>query len=110
MLTTIGVTIGFGSSARLGGAVSTTMMLTTLLLLAAMIRIWSWPLYIALPLKIIDGGWLPLTLDALVFLIMAIWRSDVDAIGASYLAQGQSADAFLAMLTVQARRRSAWGR
>jgi len=119
MVATIGITIGFGSSARLGGAygvaVSTTMMLTTVLLAVAMIRVWRWPLYAALPLavvflavdvaffasnlfKVVDGGWLPLTLGALVFLSMAIWRSGIDAMRASYLAQGQSADAFLAML------------
>jgi KUP system potassium uptake protein len=119
MVATIGITIGFGSSARLGGAfgvaVSTTMMLTTVLLAFAMVRVWRWPVYAALPLaavflavdvaffasnlfKIVDGGWLPLMLGALVFLSMAIWRSGIDAMRASYLAQGQSADAFLAML------------
>jgi len=119
MIATLGVTIGFGSSARLAGAygvaVSTTMLTTTALLLAAMIRIWRWPLYAVLPLacaflvvdaaffasnlfKVADGGWLPLAVGTLVFLTMTLWRAGTDAMRADYLERGQHADDFLAML------------
>ena len=119
MLATLGITIGFGSSARLGGAygtaVSTTMMLTTVLLLVAMVRVWRWPLYVAIPIaagllavdiaffsanlfKIADGGWLPLTLGAAVFFVMATWRTGADAIRESYVARREPVDAFVARL------------
>jgi KUP system potassium uptake protein len=119
MIVTLGITIGFGSSARLGGAygtaVSTTMMLTTVLLLVAMIRVWRWPLYVALPLaavfltvdigffaanllKIVDGGWLPLALGAAVFFVMATWRTGADAVHAAYVAEREPVETFLARL------------
>jgi KUP system potassium uptake protein len=101
MLGTVGVAIAFGSSDRLAGAygtaVSTTMLLTTGLLFIAMRRIWRWPLVLALLvgglfllvdgvffaanlLKIADGGWLPLSLAALLFLLMIVWRTGIDGI------------------------------
>jgi KUP system potassium uptake protein len=119
MLATLGITIGFGSSARLGGAygtaVSTTMMLTTILLLVAMLRVWRWPLYVAIPiaavfltvdaaffganlLKIADGGWLPLTLGAAVFFVMATWRRGADAVHDAYVAEREPIETFLARL------------
>jgi KUP system potassium uptake protein len=119
MVATLGITIGFGSSARLAGAfgtaVSTTMMLTTVLLFVAMIRVWRWPLYLAIPLagvflvvdvtffganllKIVDGGWLPLCLGAAVFFVMATWRAGADAVRAAYVARREPADAFAARI------------
>jgi KUP system potassium uptake protein len=104
MLATAGITLSFQSSDRLAGAygtaVSTTMLLTTCLLYAAMRRVWHWPRIAALPvagvflivdasffcanlLKIADGGWLPLTLGALVFFVMTTWRSGMDCVRAA---------------------------
>ncbi|WP_336298328.1 potassium transporter Kup [Sphingomonas sp. QA11] len=104
MAATLGVVIGFGSSDRLAGAygtaVSTTMLLTTCLLFTAMRKVWRWSLPASLVvagiflvvdisyfsanlLKIADGGWLPLTFGAIVFGIMAIWRTGIDAVHAS---------------------------
>jgi KUP system potassium uptake protein len=104
MLATVAITIAFGNSDRLAGAygtaVSTTMLLTTGLLFVAMIKVWRWPVFVAVPvaglflivdfgffsanlLKIADGGWLPLTIGAIVFFIMLTWRSGVDAVRAS---------------------------
>ena len=100
MIATVAITVMFGSSDRLAGAygtaVSTTMLLTTGLLLAAMRTVWKWPpvvsygvaglflvvdlaFFLANLLKIVDGGWLPLTLGALVFVIMTTWRAGIDA-------------------------------
>jgi len=119
MIATIGITIGFGSSARLAGAfgtaVSTTMLLTTVLLFTAMLKVWCWPLYLAVPvaglflivdaaffganlLKIVDGGWLPLTLGASVFFVMATWRTGADAVGAAQAEDSEPVDAFLSEL------------
>jgi KUP system potassium uptake protein len=99
MIATVGITVGFGSSDRLAGAygtaVSTTMLLTTCLLFTAMRKVWRWPILLALAaggvflivdagffganlLKIVDGGWLPLSIGALIFFIMTTWRFGVD--------------------------------
>jgi len=100
MLATLAVTIGFGSSTRLAGAygtaVATTMLLTTALLYRAMREVWRWPaaaarataavflfidgaFFCANLLKIADGGWLPLCLAALLFVVMITWRAGVEA-------------------------------
>jgi KUP system potassium uptake protein len=101
MVATVGIAIAFGGSDKLAGAygtaVSTTMLLTTCLLFAAMRRIWRWSLPISVLvagvfivvdiaffcanlLKIADGGWLPLTLGAILFFVMSTWRSGVECV------------------------------
>ncbi len=101
MAFTIALTIGFGSSDRLAGAygaaVSTTMVLTTGLLYQVMRKRWHWSLlqvgsiivvfllidlafFSANLLKIREGGWIPLTFGALIFLIMTTWHHGVDAV------------------------------
>ena len=100
MLLTIGLTVGFGSSARLAGAygtaVSTTMLLTTALLYKVMRDRWGWSAPTALLtsgaflvvdfaffaanlLKIVEGGWIPLTFGAIVFIVMTTWHSGIAA-------------------------------
>jgi KUP system potassium uptake protein len=119
MVATIAVTIGFGSSDRLAGAygtaVSTTMLLTTILLYRAMREVWRWPLaaaigvagvfvvvdtsfFLANLLKIAEGGWLPLTFAAVLFVIMITWRAGVDAIRATLAEAPQAAEQFLSDL------------
>jgi KUP system potassium uptake protein len=119
MVATVGITIAFGSSDRLAGAygtaVSTTMLLTTCLLFTAMVRVWRWPAiasamiagvflivdlgyFSANLLKIADGGWLPLTLGAAVFLIMATWRAGIESVGQSLAKVSQGPERFEADL------------
>ena len=119
MVATVAITVAFGSSDRLAGAygtaVSTTMMLTTALLFTAMLRVWKWPLwragliaggflivdigfFSANLLKIADGGWLPLTLGALVFLVMITWRSGVDAVRSSLMLSSEAPKRFMQQL------------
>jgi KUP system potassium uptake protein len=119
MVATIATTIAFGASDRLAGAygtaVSTTMLLTTFLLYRAMRDLWKWPLAVAVPvagvfivvdtsfftanlLKIAEGGWLPLTFAAMLFVIMITWRRGVDAIRKTLLQSPQSAEKFLSAL------------
>jgi KUP system potassium uptake protein len=119
MAATIATTIAFGSSSRLAGAygtaVSTTMLLTTLLLYRAMRDVWKWPragafavagvfivvdlsFFLANLLKIAEGGWLPLSFAALLFVIMTTWRAGIDAIRASLVQTRESADLFLSDL------------
>ena len=101
MVATIILAIGFGSSDKLAGAygtaVSTTMLLTTMLLYTAAREIWHWTRPVALAiaggflivdlaffsanlLKITEGGWVPLVVGAVVFVIMTTWRSGIEAL------------------------------
>jgi KUP system potassium uptake protein len=119
MAATIAVTIAFGSSDRLAGAygtaVSTTMLLTTVLLYRAMRDVWRWPIAAAVPvagfflvvdasfflanlLKIAQGGWLPLSFAALLFVIMITWRKGVDAIRATLAQPPEAGERFLSDL------------
>jgi KUP system potassium uptake protein len=101
MALTVLLTVGFGSSERLAGAygtaVSTTMLLTTALLYNLMRNQWRWPTPLALLvssvflsvdlgffsanlLKITDGGWVPLSFGAIVFVVMTTWHNGIAAI------------------------------
>jgi KUP system potassium uptake protein len=119
MIGTLAITIAFHSSDRLAGAygtaVSTTMLLTSCLLMVAMRRIWHWSLlplvlvgglflfvdagfFCANLLKIADGGWLPLSLGLLIFLIMTTWRSGIDALRVCLMRSEQEPGQLLADL------------
>ncbi|MFZ3360926.1 MAG: KUP/HAK/KT family potassium transporter, partial [Xanthobacteraceae bacterium] len=91
MAGTLALTITFGSSDRLAGAygaaVSTTMLMTTAILYRIMRTLWGWPSWAAIGvfslfmtvdltffganlLKIAEGGWIPLIVGGLIFIIM----------------------------------------
>ena len=91
----IGAVIGFGSSSRLAGAygvaVTGTMLVDTLLTFLVIRYAWRYPLWLcvfatgfflvidlaffsATLLKIKDGGWFPLVIAAVVFVVMSSWR------------------------------------
>ncbi|HVC51948.1 MAG TPA: KUP/HAK/KT family potassium transporter [Stellaceae bacterium] len=107
MVLTLTLILGFGSSARLAGAygtaVSTTMLLTTALLYNLMRYSWRWPawgsalaigafvffdlaFFGANLLKIADGGWVPLVVAAIIFIIMTTWHGGVAAIQRTQMA------------------------
>jgi KUP system potassium uptake protein len=119
MVASVSTTIAFGSSDRLasayGTAVATTMLLTTVLLYQAMAEVWRWPRLVAVLtggfffivdlsffsanlLKIEDGGWLPLSLAALIFLVMTTWRKGLDAIHSELTQTPAEAERFVAKL------------
>jgi KUP system potassium uptake protein len=119
MIATVGITIFFGTSTRLAGAfgtaVSMTMLLTTCLLYTAMRKVWHWPLSTAVAVggaflvvdgvylvanlfKISDGGWLPLSIAAALFLVMVTWRSGLDAINDALEGMPEAAARVLAKL------------
>ena len=119
MLFTIALTVSFGSSDRLAGAygtaVSTTMVLTTALLYHVMRDRWKWPLYQAVAvtgvlltvdlaffsanlLKVLEGGWIPLTFGALVFIIMTTWHFGVEAVHRRNAARSQRMETFFSDL------------
>ncbi len=95
MIATVAVVLGFRSSSSLaaafGLAVSTTMAMTTLLFAALARTRWQWSVGRTLAfagvflvidlafvganaLKFAEGGWLPVLLGAVVFLLMLSWR------------------------------------
>lgn len=114
---TVLIALTFRSSDRLAGAygtaVSTTMVLTTLLLIRAMARTWRWPIFIVAPLavlflivdvsffvanlaKIVDGGWIPLSLGIVIFVVMVTWRTGVQALRAKLASLAEPIESFLA--------------
>jgi KUP system potassium uptake protein len=94
-LLTCAFVIGFGSSTNIAGAygvaLSTLMVMTTLMFYVMSREVWRWsfaraalvvgvflamdvPFMIANALKIPHGGWVPLVIAAIIFLLMATWK------------------------------------
>ena len=95
MAATIGLVLGFGSSVALAGAygvaVTTTMVITSVLFYFVALR-WGWhPIIVAAltgaflivditffcanMLKVVDGGWYPLLVGAVIFTLMTTWHT-----------------------------------
>jgi KUP system potassium uptake protein len=117
MIVTIALTILFQKSDNLaaayGIAVSATMLMTSCLLFVAMREIWHWPVaasvalaglfllvdsgfFVANALKIVDGGYIPLLLAALVFGVMIIWHRGTLAVARRLAQATVSVPEFLA--------------
>lgn len=96
LIATIAMVLGFKSSSNLaaayGIAVTTTMVITTLLLFVAIRKLWKWNLAVAIitalffliidlsfwganMLKILQGGWVPLVMGAVIYVLMTTWNS-----------------------------------
>jgi KUP system potassium uptake protein len=120
MLATVGLTIGFGSSDNLaaayGIAVSLTMLATTALLFVAMREVWRWPLLPALAVaggfalvdaafaaanltKVVQGGWVPLALAAMVYAVLTTWHRGTVAVSERLGTMIEPADRFIARIT-----------
>jgi KUP system potassium uptake protein len=108
--------IGFGSSSRLasayGVAVMGTMLVTTFLTFFVIRHGWGYPLWLCLfatgffllidaalfaaaLTKIAEGGWFPLALGALVFIIMMTWRRGRSLMAQTLREDSVPLDAFL---------------
>ncbi len=95
MLSTIGLVLGFQKSTNLaaayGVAVTTTMVITTFLAYVVARELWGWGRISAVLLmgaflvidlaffsanivKVPDGGWFPLVIASLVYLLMTTWK------------------------------------
>lgn len=119
MIVTVGLTIAFGKSDNLaaayGIAVSLTMFMTSALLFIAMREIWGWSLltsglvagcflsidaafFLANVVKIVDGGYVPLTLAACVCGLMFVWHSGTREVSRSLRQAPVPVDRFLAQL------------
>jgi len=94
-LAVIGLVLGFGSSSNLAGAygvaVTATMAIDSLLIFFVMRKLWNWSLWVALPisafflfidlsffsanvLKIFEGGWFPVVVGIVVFILLSTWK------------------------------------
>jgi KUP system potassium uptake protein len=101
MILTLTLTVSFRSSdnlaAAFGVAVALTMLLTSVLMFLAMREVWGWslPLSVAVAgvfvivdlafvaanlLKVVEGGWVPLAVGAILFSAMWIWHQGRDAL------------------------------
>ncbi len=101
MIVTVGLVISFKSSENLaaayGVAVSLTMLMTSCLLFIAMREIWKWNLWISLgiagcffvidigflvanSMKILEGGYIPLLIAAILCTVMMVWRRGLNAV------------------------------
>ncbi|WP_318440754.1 potassium transporter Kup [Photobacterium leiognathi] len=111
----ITVVITFGSSARLaaayGIAVTATMLISSLFIIVVARYFWQWKLavviqyavlmllydsllFISTSLKFSDGGWLPLTIGTIVFLLMVTWYLERERIS-QLIKQPLSAEAMV---------------
>jgi KUP system potassium uptake protein len=91
----VGLVLGFGSSSNLAGAygiaVTGTMAIDSVLIFFVMRKLWNWPLVFALPvsaaflfidlaffsanlLKILSGGWFPVIVGIVVFVVLSTWK------------------------------------
>ena len=98
MIAVIALVLGFGSSTNLaaayGVAVSGTMTITTILAFVVVRRLWGWgwvkgglliaflltidlAFFSANAMKIMEGGWLPLVLGFVLFLLMTTWKRGI---------------------------------
>jgi KUP system potassium uptake protein len=91
------------------------MLLTTALLFNAMRDVWRWPVAVAASvsglfllidlaffganlMKIREGGWIPLLLGGLIFIVMTTWRRGIEATRRSLVQRPESIAEFLATL------------
>ncbi|MGR7994714.1 MULTISPECIES: potassium transporter Kup [unclassified Xanthobacter] len=116
MISCIAVVIGFGGSERLasayGIAVAFAMVTTSILFIAQVKRSWGWPapavalmavcmLTVDLSFatanltKIHDGGWLPLSIAAVIIFVMVSWRRGLEAVVAQQVRFTEPLDAFM---------------
>lgn len=125
---TVLLAIGFGSSEKLaaayGIAVATTMVLTSILLFFVMRDCWrtSLPVAIAVPaffavidltfcganlIKVEQGGWLPLAIAFILFVMMTSWRRGRQLMFSQLSDEGEPLDDFIARIERQGLHRIA---
>jgi KUP system potassium uptake protein len=116
MLGCIAIVVGFGSSSNLaaayGVAVTGTMVITTILLGVVAREKWGWSLPLALAstgfflvidlaffganvIKIPAGGWFPLVVGGLIFLLMTTWKKGRRILAERLLARAHPVEDFL---------------
>ena len=117
LIAVIALVLGFRSSGALaaafGLAVTATMVLTTLMIGFMVFKVWRWNPIWAAPLfglllaldvglfaasatKFADGGWLPVTIAAVLVLIFATWRRGRGLLRARLATEAMPVETFLA--------------
>jgi len=117
MIACLLLVLSFRESSRLAGAyglaVTATMGLTSALYLAAVIHVWRWPLWKALPpvalfllfdlsyfsanlFKFFDGGWITLLVALMVTTVFTSWRKGREELKRQLLPGRLPLEAFLA--------------
>jgi KUP system potassium uptake protein len=112
----IGLVVGFQTSSNLaaayGVAVTSTMAITTVLFFVILRTRWRWSLPASLALcglflvvdlaffganalKILDGGWFPLALALVIFVVMTTWKTGRRLLGERLRARTRSLREFL---------------
>lgn len=120
LVAVLALVLGFQSSSALaaayGFAVTGTMVITTMLATAVAHRIWGWwwpvvaaafvplgfvdlALFSANALKIPSGGWFPLAIGVIVFIVMSTWRQGRQLVFAQLSARSVPLASFLATAT-----------
>jgi KUP system potassium uptake protein len=128
LLVIVAVVAGFGSSTALasayGVAVTGTMLVTTILTFFLLRYGWGYPLWACAAatgffvlvdlafftsslLKVADGGWFPLAMGALVFIVMTTWRRGRVLATAAQRRQAIPLASFVASLAANAPHRVA---
>ncbi|MCV9878864.1 low affinity potassium transporter Kup [Brenneria izbisi] len=102
-------------AAAYGIAVTGTMVITSILFCTVAIKNWRWsrylvwilltclllidaPMFLANVVKILSGGWLPLALGMVMFIIMTTWKSERFRLLRRLHEHGNSLDAMIASL------------
>jgi KUP system potassium uptake protein len=112
----IAIVLGFQTSSRLasayGVAVTSTMVITTVLFYGVARKLWGWSFlptaalclfFLVIDLaffganiiKVLDGGWFPLLLAAIIFTMMMTWKKGRNILAARIREQSQPLDDFL---------------
>jgi KUP system potassium uptake protein len=126
MLATIALVLGFQTSENLTGAygvaIATTMVITTILAYELVRQTWGWRLQTAVlvtagflmvdlaffgsnMLKIGMGGWVPLAIGAIVFILMTTWKHGRTLLREQFKADQQSLDDFLQQIKAERPKR-----
>jgi KUP system potassium uptake protein len=121
----VSAVLGFGSTSALAGAygiaVTLTMLITTVMTYFVIVRLWRLPkplatastaFFLALDallaagcvVKFFDGGWFPLALGALLFIVMSTWFAGRAQTMASIRRDGVELEPFVASLEVPRSR------
>ena len=119
LLVVAAAVVGFGSSSRLanayGVAVMGTMLVTTMLTFFVLRYGWRYPLWLcvlataffmaidvvffaAAMHKVLEGGWFPLALGAIVFFVMVTWRRGRETLREQLLGSSPPLEGFLKSL------------
>ncbi len=116
MISTIALVVGFRSSSNLaaayGVAVTTTMAITTMLMAVVAHELWKWSIAASISLAVIflipdlaffganivkvpHGGWFPLAVASVIFILMTTWRRGREILNARLVENALPIETFL---------------